>query len=188
MCESLCYLEVKTEMTKDNTTAAGTAEKLRPRSVDPSPWKSDMHAEERHMPIEVIEEYRIEEEEPPEPVRKAPRASSRPIVKTEEQKGPAPFVPQSAISPEKRLPQAKSRPAAAEAALKRKREAEGEPMESKPTLQYVDAGDMTTNIVIKEVNLGPSPLKASPSKASPTKSKLSPSRSSPSKWSPVRRR
>ena len=70
VCESLCHLEVKNELSKDaTTTAAGTAEKPRPRSVDPSPWKSDMHAEERYVPIEVIEEYRVEEEEPPEPAR-----------------------------------------------------------------------------------------------------------------------
>ena len=50
------------------------------------------------MPIEVIEEYRVEEEEP-EPARKAPRRS-------EEQKKPE--VPSVIVtsyeSPEKRLP------------------------------------------------------------------------------------
>ena len=92
---------MRTELGKDaSTTVGGTAEKQRLHSSNPSPspWKSDLHAEERHVPIEVIEEYRIEEEEP-EPARKA----SRPKDEKKDSQVPNVIVTHPE-SPEKRLP------------------------------------------------------------------------------------
>ena len=172
VCESLCYLEVRTELSKDAaTTTVGTDEKLRPRSTNPSPspWKSDIHADDRYVPIEIIDEYTVEEEHQ-HPARKA--CLIRPIeeLKQEQQQEIPRVVVTQSESPEKRLPQA---PPHAEAIRPAP-----QTQDEKPTLEYMEGSENTTNIIIKDVFLKPPrktrTVRGSPAKSSPGRKKAAP--------------